>query len=83
MVILVLFFLNHMVDELSIYCIVYDEFLNTLNNIIINVLVDGDVTTQIQTNNQGLCKYTVSEACTVSFEYDENISNAVVIQRGE
>ena len=71
------------VDELSIYCIVYDEFLNTLNNIIINVLVDGDVTTQIQTNNQGLCKYTVSEACTVSFEYDENISNAVVIQGGE
>ena len=71
------------IDEVSVYCIVYDEFLNTLNNIIINVLVDGDVVGQIMTNNQGIGKYTVSETCTVSFEYDENVSNAVVIQGGE
>ena len=67
------------IDEVSVYCIVYDKFLNTLNNIIINVLVDGDVTAQIQTNNQGLCKYTISEACEVSFEYDDNVSNSILI----
>ena len=70
------------VPELSVYCIVYDEFLNTLNNIVINVLIDGDVVTQIQTDNQGIAKYTVSEACEISFEFEENISNVVSINDG-
>ena len=71
------------IDDLSIYCIIYDEFLNTLNNITVNVLVDGDVTAQIQTDNQGLCKYTVSEECEVSFEYGENLSNTIIISGGD
>ena len=71
------------VPELSIYCIIYDEFLNTLNNVTLNVLVDGDVVAQIQSDNQGLCKYTVTEPCTVNFMYDENLSNAIVISGGE
>lgn len=67
------------VPELSIYCIIYDEFLNTLNNVTVNVLVDGYVTGQVRTDNQGLCKYTVTEACEVSFEYSENVSNLIQI----
>lgn len=71
------------VPQLQVYCIVYDEFLNTLNNITLNVLVDGDVTAQIQTDNQGLCKYTVTEPCEVSFEFEDNISNLIQINGGE
>ena len=67
------------IDEVSVYCIVYDEFLNTLNNIGVNVLVNGDVTAQIQSNNQGLCKYTVTEPCEVSFEFEDNVSNLIQI----
>lgn len=71
------------IDEVVIYCIVYDEFLNTLNNITLNVLVDGYETAKIETNNQGIAKYTISEASEVSFEYDENLSNSVSIIGGE
>ena len=71
------------ISEVSVYCIVYDEFLNTLNNVTVNVLIDGTVTGQIQSNNQGLCKYTVSGPCEVSFEYDENLSNTIMISGGE
>lgn len=67
------------IDEVSVYCIVYDEFLNTLNNITINVLVDGDVVAQILTNNQGIGKYTVTKASEISFEYNENLSNSIII----
>lgn len=71
------------IDEVVVYCIVYDEFLNTLNNISVNVLVDGYETAKIETNNQGIAKYTISEASEVSFEYDENLSNSVSIIGGE
>ena len=67
------------ISEVSVYCIVYDEFLNTLNNVTVNVLIDGTVTGQIQSDNTGLCRYTVSEPCEVSFEYDENVSNLIQI----
>ena len=67
------------IDEVSVYCIVYDEFLNTLNNITLNVVIDGDIVGQIQTSNTGIAKYTVSEPCEVSFEYSENVSNLIQI----
>lgn len=72
-----------LVDELSVYCIIYDEFLNTLNNITVNVVVDGDNVGQIQTNSQGICKYTITEPCEISFEYDANVSNLIQISGGE
>lgn len=71
------------IDEVSISVIVYDEFLNTLNNITLNVVIDGDIVGQIQTSNNGIGKYTVSEPCEVSFEYDENMSNTIMISGGE
>ena len=71
------------ISEVSVYCIVYDEFLNTLNNVTVNVLVDGDVVAQIQTSNNGIGKYTVTEPCEISFEYDENLSNTIMISGGE
>lgn len=71
------------IDDIVVSVIVYDEFLNTLNNITVNVLVDGDVVAQIQSNNQGLCKYTVSEPGEISFEYNENLSNTIIITGGD
>ena len=68
------------IDDIAISVIVYDEFLNTLNNISVNVLIDGDVVAQIQTSNNGIAKYTVTEPCEISFEYAENISNTIIIQ---
>ena len=67
------------IDEVSISVIVYDEFLNTLNNITVNVMIDGDIVGQIQTSNTGIGKYTVSEPCEVSFEFEENVSNLIQI----
>ena len=67
------------IDEVSISVIVYDEFLNTLNNISVNVLINGDIVGQIQTSNNGIGKYTVSEPCEVSFEFEENVSNLIQI----
>lgn len=72
-----------LVDDIVVSVIVYDEFLNTLNNISVNVLINGDVVAQIQTSNNGIAKYTVSEPCEVSFEYDENMSNTIMISGGE
>ena len=71
------------IDDIAISVIVYDEFLNTLNNITLNVLVDGDVVAQIQTGNNGIGKYTVTEPCEISFEYNENVSNLIQISGGE
>ena len=67
------------IDDIAISVIVYDEFLNTLNNVTVNVVVDGDIVGQIVTNNQGVGKYTVSEPCELSFEYGENLSNLIQI----
>ena len=71
------------IDEVSISVIVYDEFLNTLNNITLNVVIDGDIVGQIQTSNTGIGKYTVSEPCGVSVEYGENLSNLIESIGGE
>lgn len=71
------------IDEVTVYCIVYDEFLNTLNNITLNVLVDGYETAKIQTDNQGIAKYDITEPSEVSFEYNGNLSNSVSIMGGE
>ena len=71
------------IDDIAISVIVYDEFLNTLNNVTVNVVVDGDIVGQIVTNNQGVGKYTVSEPCELSFEYGENLSNLIQISGGE
>lgn len=72
-------YLNH----LYVYVIVYDEFLNTLNNVTVNVYIDNVLTSQVQTNNQGIAKYDITEPCEISFEYNENVSNLIQISGGE
>lgn len=69
-----------LIDEMYVYCIVYDEYLNTLNNVLVNVLIDGDVVAQTSTNNQGICKYKIMEQCSVQFSYNENESNIINVE---
>lgn len=72
------------VDEVTVYCIVCDEYLNTLNNVEVNVLIDSEVVATVKTDNQGIARYKVSEPCTVSFCYNgTDLSNSVMISGGE
>ena len=66
-------------DTVNVYCIVYDEYLNTLNNVIVNVVIDGTVTSQITTSSEGICNFTVKNTCTIQFTYDEITSNTIII----
>ena len=67
------------IDELFVYCIAYDKYLNTLNNVEIDVYVDNELTGKTTTNNKGICKYSVNEPCTVKFTYKETDSNSINI----
>ena len=71
------------IDELTVYVIVYDDYLNTLNDVPINVLIDDTVVGQIQTDNNGIGRFTVNEPCEISFEYNGTESNSIQITRGE
>ena len=68
-----------LVDNIVVYCIVYDNYLNTLNNVGINVFVNNEKMGVVNTNNNGICKYSVSEPCNIKFNYDENDSNTITI----
>ena len=72
-----------LVDEVTVYCIVGDEYLNTLNDVEISVYVDDELTTTVLTDNQGIARYKVDSACTVQFKYGETESNTITITGGE
>lgn len=67
-------------NELVVSCIVYDKYLNTLNNIEVSVYVDNELNTIIKTNNEGLCEFKVDTACTVKFKYEDTTSNEITIR---
>ena len=69
------------IDNITISVIVYDEFLNTLNNVTLDVYVDGVLTAIVKTDNYGIARYEVSEASEVSFVYDGNVSNSIIINQ--
>lgn len=70
------------IDEVTVYCIVYDEYLNTLNDVEVKVIVDDEPVSTVTTDNQGIARYKVSEACTVKFNYGETESNTITITGG-
>lgn len=67
------------VDEVTVYCIVYDEYLNTLNNVEIDVYIDNTLKDTITTDNQGIARFKVNTACTIKFVYDTIESNNINI----
>lgn len=71
-----------LIDDITVYCVVYDEYLNTLNNVPINVFIDDTVVATVNTNNEGVCQYIVDNSCNIWFNYGENDSNLINIVKG-
>lgn len=71
-----------LVDSLVISCVVYDNYLNSLNNVPVKVIVDGDLVGTVNTDNNGICKYEVDKSCCIFFEYENSVSNQLIIEGG-
>ena len=64
------------------YCIVYDEYLNTLNNVEVDVYVDNTLNTTVTTDNQGIARFKVDTASSVKFVYGTSESESIIINGG-
>ena len=69
-----------LIDSLVISCVVYDNYLNTLNNVSVKVIVDGDLVGTVNTDNNGICKYKIEKPCYIFFEYENTVSNPITIE---
>lgn len=67
------------IDEVTVYCVLYDEYLNTLNNVNVSVYVDDESAGTVVSDGGGVCRFTVDQPCTVKFVYGESVSDDVVI----
>ena len=67
------------IDEVTVYCILYDEYLNTLNNVDVDVYVDNVLVNTITTDSQGIAEFNVKEPCTIKFAYGETESDEITI----
>lgn len=70
--------------DVIVYCIVYDEYLNTVNNVEVSVFVDNEYVGVVNTDNKGLCEFNLGReiphgACTVKFVYNGNESKNIYI----
>lgn len=68
-----------LVDSIVVYCVVYDNYLNTLNNVPVYVFIDDELVGTVNSDNNGICKFSVSEPCRIKFNYGEIESNSVII----
>ena len=67
------------ISEVSVYCIVYDEYLNRLGNVNVDVYVDDTLIDTVLTDHTGVARYKVDQACSVVFKYGSVESNVVTI----
>lgn len=68
------------IDDLDVFCIVYDKYLNTLDDIDVEVYIDEVMTDIVKTDTNGVCRFKVDQPCTVRFVYGELESNDVVVR---
>ena len=66
-------------DELTVYCVLHDEYLNTVGGVNVDVCVDGELVGTVLSDGDGVCRFRVDEPCTVRFVYGESVSDDVVI----
>ena len=66
-------------DFIWVYCIVYDKFLNTLNDVLVDVMVNNELYSQVKTDNAGECKIKVNTPSTIQFQYNGVLSNNIII----
>lgn len=71
-----------LIDNIVVYCVVYDNYLNTLNNVFIDVFIDDELIGTVNTNNNGICKFSVNKPCNIKFNYEDIESNTINV-RGE
>ena len=71
------------VDEVPVYCILHDEYLNCVGNVDVDVYIDDEIVDTVVSDSNGICKYNVDQACTVKFVYGELESNEVIITGGD
>ena len=67
------------VDEVIVYCVLNDEYLNSVGGVNVDVCVDGELVGTVLSDGDGLCRFRVEEPCTVRFVYGESVSDDVVI----
>lgn len=72
-----------LIDELTLYCIIHDEYLNTVGNVNVDVYIDDELSVSVLSDSNGVCRFKVDQPCTVKFVYGELESNSVVISGGE
>ena len=67
------------IDEVTVYCILHDEYLNTVGNVNVDVYIDDEISGNVTSDSNGVCRFKVDQPCTVRFVYGELESNIVVI----
>ena len=67
------------INEVTVYCILHDEYLNTLGNVGVDVYIDDELSGNVTSDSNGVCRFKVNQTCTVKFVYGELESNSVVI----
>ena len=67
------------VDEVIVYCVLNDEYLNSVGGVNVDVCVDGELVGTVLSDGDGVCRFRVDEPCTVRFVYGESVSDDVVI----
>ena len=70
------------IDSISVFCVLADEYLNTVNNVSVDVYIDDEIVDTVMTDSNGICKYKVDQPCSVKFVYGELESNVVSISGG-
>ncbi len=71
------------IDDLDIFCIVYDKYLNTLDDIDVEVYVNGKLVDIVKTDTNGVCKFNVTKFSVVKFVYGNDESNQIIIYGDE
>lgn len=66
-------------DELTVYCVLHDEYLNSVGGVSVDVCVDGELVGTVLSDGDGVCRFKVEEPCTVQFVYGELESDEIVI----
>ena len=67
------------IDEVTVYCILHDEYLNTVSNVGVDVYINDELSGSVLSDSNGVCRFKVNQNCSVKFVYGELESNSVVI----
>lgn len=66
-------------ESIYVYCIVYDKYLNTLNNVLVDVIINDELNSQVTTDNNGECKIKINTPSIIQFRYNGLLSNNINI----